>query len=66
MDFFVHAQKFLQSARRAHSPEVIETDLAIADWLLSRGIEEQGNSGPSDRGSASREPQDRGSAAERT
>jgi hypothetical protein len=58
MNYFVQAQKFVQSARHAYSPEVIKTDLEIAEWLLSRGIEEQGDSGRG--GSASRTPLDRG------
>jgi hypothetical protein len=51
MNYFVQAQKFVQSARHARSPEVIKRDLEIAEWLLSRGME-QGDSVHKDRGSA--------------
>jgi len=58
MNYFVQAQKFVQSARHARSPEVIKTDLEIAEWLLSRGIEEQGDPVHKDRGSAWPTPPD--------
>jgi hypothetical protein len=36
MDYLVEAKKFVERAREAHCPEVIETDLDLAEWFLSR------------------------------
>jgi hypothetical protein len=41
MDYLVEAKKFIERAREAHCPEVIETDLDLAEWFLSRAIEER-------------------------
>ena len=36
MDYLIEARKFIQRARHADVPEVTETDLEMAEWLLSR------------------------------
>ena len=41
MDYLIEARKFVQRARQADDPEVTETDLEMAEWLLSREIEER-------------------------
>jgi hypothetical protein len=41
MDYLIEARKFIQRARQADVPEVTETDLEMAEWLLSREIEER-------------------------
>jgi hypothetical protein len=41
MDYLVEAKKFIQQARHSHSPEVLRTDLEMAEWFLSRAIEER-------------------------
>ncbi|MGH6832896.1 MAG: hypothetical protein ACRECM_07740 [Methyloceanibacter sp.] len=41
MDYLVEAKRFIQHAQGALNPEVIRTDLEMAEWLLSRAIEEQ-------------------------
>ena len=41
MDYLVEAKKFIQHARHADIAEVTETDLEMAEWLLSREIEER-------------------------
>ena len=41
MDYLIEARKFIQRARHADVPEVTETDLEMAEWLLSREIEER-------------------------
>lgn len=40
MDYLVEAKRFIQHAQGALNPEVIRTDLEMAEWLLSRAIEE--------------------------
>ena len=41
MDYLIEAKKFVQQARHSQNPEVITTDLEMAEWLLSRAIEER-------------------------
>ena len=41
MDYLIEARNFIQRARHADVPEVTETDLEMAEWLLSREIEER-------------------------
>ena len=41
MDYLIEANKFIQRARQADVAEVIQTDLEMAEWLLSREIEER-------------------------
>jgi hypothetical protein len=41
MDYLIEAKKFVQRARHADVPEVSQTDLEMAEWLLSREIEER-------------------------
>jgi hypothetical protein len=41
MNYLIEAKKFIQRARHADVPEVTETDLEMAEWLLSREIEER-------------------------
>jgi hypothetical protein len=36
MDYLIEGRKFIQHARQADVPEVTETDLEMAEWLLSR------------------------------
>jgi hypothetical protein len=40
MEYITEAKKFIQRAENADSPEVIKTDLEMAEWFLSRAIEE--------------------------
>jgi hypothetical protein len=40
MEYITEAKKFIQRAENADSPEVIRTDLEMAEWFLSRAIEE--------------------------
>jgi hypothetical protein len=42
MDYLIEAKRFIQRAQDALNPEVIRTDLEMAEWLLSRAIEERG------------------------
>ena len=41
MGHLIEARKFIQRAGQADVPEVTETDLEMAEWLLSREIEER-------------------------
>jgi hypothetical protein len=41
MDYLIGAKKFIEHARHADVPEVTQTDLKMAEWLLSREIEER-------------------------
>jgi hypothetical protein len=41
MHYLIEAKKFIQRARHADIPEVTQTDLEMAEWLLSREIEER-------------------------
>ena len=41
MDYLLEAKKFIQRARDAINPEVIEQDLKMAEWCLSQAIEER-------------------------
>ena len=41
MDYLIEAKKFIQRARQADVAEVTQTDLEMAEWLLSREIEER-------------------------
>lgn len=41
MDYLIEAKKFIQRAQQARNPEVIKTDLEMAEWLLSEAIGEQ-------------------------
>ena len=41
MDYLIEAKKFIQRARHADIPEVTQTDLEMAEWLISREIEER-------------------------
>ena len=41
MDYLIEARKFIQRARQADLPEVTKADLEMAEWLLSREIEER-------------------------
>jgi len=40
MEYLSEAKKFIQRAENADSPEVYKTDLEMAEWFLSRAIEE--------------------------
>jgi hypothetical protein len=44
MDYLIEARKFIQHARHADVPEVIKTDLEMAEWLISRESEEREHS----------------------
>ena len=41
MDYISEAKKFIQRARDASHPEVINQHLAMADWYLSEAIKER-------------------------
>jgi len=41
MDYLIEAKKFIQHARQTDVPEIANTDLELAEWLLSREIEER-------------------------
>jgi len=41
MDYLIEARKFIQRTRQADVSEVTATDLEMAEWLLSREIEER-------------------------
>ena len=41
MEYLREARKFIQRARHADVPEVTESDIEMAAWLLSREIEER-------------------------
>ena len=41
MDYLIEAKRFIEHARHADVPEVTQTDLDMAEWLLSREIEER-------------------------
>ena len=35
MDYLIEAKKFIQHARQTDVPEIANTDLELAEWLLS-------------------------------
>jgi len=41
MDYVIEARRFIQQARAAQNPEIMKTDLEMAEWLLSRAIAER-------------------------
>ena len=41
MDYLIEARKFVQRAHNAVYPEVIETELELAEWFLSQAIRER-------------------------
>jgi len=41
MDYLIEARRFIQQARAAQNPEIMKTDLEMAEWLLSRAIAER-------------------------
>ena len=41
MDYLIEAKKFIQRARQADVPEVTQTDLEMAECVISREIEER-------------------------
>jgi hypothetical protein len=41
MDYLIEAKKFIEHARKAHCQEVIKTDLEMAEWFLSKALEER-------------------------
>jgi hypothetical protein len=42
MDYLIEAKKFIQRAHNAVHPEVIKTELEVAEWFLSQAISERG------------------------
>jgi hypothetical protein len=44
MDYILEAIKFIQRARDGSNPDVIKTDLEMAEWCLSQAIKEQDES----------------------
>jgi hypothetical protein len=41
MDYLIEAKKFIQRARGASTPEVINQDLSMAEWCLTQAIAER-------------------------
>ena len=41
MDYLIEAKKFIQHAQVAYNSEVAKTDLRMAEWFLSRAIEDR-------------------------
>ena len=60
MDYLTEARRFVLRAREAINPEVVREHLKIAEWYLSREIEErdvtpaQGSDSPDGAGGQSR------------
>jgi hypothetical protein len=44
MDYLLEAKKFIQRAREAVTLDVIKADLEMAEWFLSKAIEERDES----------------------
>lgn len=44
MDYLLEARKFIQRAREAVTLDVIKADLEMAEWFLSKAIEERDES----------------------
>jgi hypothetical protein len=42
MEYLVEAKKFIERAHNAVHPEVIKTELEVAEWFLSQAINERG------------------------
>ena len=55
MDYLIEAKKFIQRARQADVAEVTQTDLEMAEWLLSREIEERAPRADQERRRSNRE-----------
>jgi hypothetical protein len=41
MDYLSEAKKFVQHAQEASNPEVIRSNIEMANWLLSKAMEER-------------------------
>jgi hypothetical protein len=41
MEYLIEARKFIQRARNPVHPEVIKTELEVAEWFLSQAINER-------------------------
>ena len=41
MEYLIEAKKFIQRAHNATHPEVIKTELEVAEWFLSQAIRER-------------------------
>jgi hypothetical protein len=41
MEYLIEAKKFIQRAHTAVHPEVIKTELEVAEWFLSQAINER-------------------------
>jgi hypothetical protein len=41
MEYLVEAKKFIERAHNAVHPEVIKTELEVAEWFLSQAINER-------------------------
>ncbi|MGH6864751.1 MAG: hypothetical protein ACREDO_00875 [Methyloceanibacter sp.] len=41
MDYLIEAKKFIERARKASNPEVINQDLSMAEWCLTQAIAER-------------------------
>jgi hypothetical protein len=44
MEYLLEAKKFIQRAREAYTPEARDQHLEMAEWFLSRAIEERDQS----------------------
>ena len=44
MEYLLEAKKFIQRAREAYTPEVKNQHLEMAEWYISRAMEEQDQS----------------------
>jgi hypothetical protein len=46
VEYLLEAKKFIEYARAAHSAEARDQDLDMAEWCVSRAIEEAGHKPP--------------------
>ena len=44
MEYLLEAKKFIQRAREAYTPEARNQHLEMAEWYISRAIEERNHS----------------------
>jgi hypothetical protein len=46
VEYLLEAKKFIEYARAAHSAEAHDQDLEMAEWCITRAIEEAGHKPP--------------------
>jgi hypothetical protein len=46
VEYLLEARRFIECARAAYSPEARNQDLDMAEWCITRAIEETGHKSP--------------------